>query len=90
MKRTLRNKCLTSALDLICMLGVTFVHTQIPKRTADGPKASLIVLPLVSKSHLRAVEPYKDQCVDEINAVVSIVKRWMLYSGRPSGGGALL
>ena len=64
----LKDRCLTSAArPHLYAKGNIRPPQSIPKRTAMGPKASMVLLPLVRDSHLRDVDPHTDQCTDQID-----------------------
>ncbi len=64
----LKDRCLTSAArPHLYAKGNIRPPQSIPKRTATGPKASMVLLPLVRDSHLRSVTPYTDQCTEEVD-----------------------
>lgn len=64
----LKHRCLTSAArPHLYAKGNIRPPQSVPKRTAQGPKSSMVLLPLVPNSHLRAVKPYTDQCTDQVD-----------------------
>ena len=65
----LKKRCLTSsARPHLYAQGNVRPPKSLPKRTAKGPEASLILLPLVPNSPLRKVEPHTDQCTGQVDA----------------------
>lgn len=66
--QSLRKSCLSSsARPHLYARGNVRSPQDVPKRTAAGPKASLILLPLVPRSHLRSVKPHIDQCANDVD-----------------------
>jgi len=64
----LKHRCLTSAArPHLYAKGNIRPPQSIPKRTAAGPKSSMVLLPLVPDSPLRSVTPYTDQCTKEVD-----------------------
>ena len=65
----LKKRCLTSsARPHLYAQGNVRPPKSLPKRTAAGPEASLILLPLVPNSPLRNVQPHTDQCTGQVDA----------------------
>lgn len=65
---SLKDRCLTSsARPHLYAKGNIRPPQSIPERTAEGPKASMVLLPPRQDSHLRAVTPYTDQCTDQVD-----------------------
>lgn len=65
----LKKRCLTSsARPHLYAQGNVRPPQSLPKRIAEGPEASLILLPLVPNSPLRKVKPHTDQCTGQVDA----------------------